>query len=332
MSRPESAVVFRELGGPEVLSVEDASPRPVADNDVRIDVAAFALNRADLMFIHGDHYTIPAFPSRIGSEAVGTVTEIGKNITAFNIGDRVTSIPFYTTTDGVQGTTAVLPGDYLTLAPPELSDAQACSVWMQYLTSYFAFAEVANLGSNDTVLVTAAASSAGLGAIEVARALGAKVIATTRTEKKRSILLEAGANEVALVGVDDLGEVIDRITDGKGVRVAFDPVGGESLSTYVHHLAPNAVIFGYGTLSDLQPVIPMAAMCRTQSVFHPYSMFNHVGRADERQRGVDFILEGLGSGALRPRVDRVFAFDQVLDAYRYMESNEQSGKIVVEIG
>jgi NADPH:quinone reductase-like Zn-dependent oxidoreductase len=332
MSRPESAVVFRELGGPEVLNVEDASPRPVADNDVRIDVAAFALNRADLMFIHGEHYTIPAFPSRIGSEAVGTVTEIGKNITAFNIGDRVTSIPFYTTTDGVQGTTAVLPGDYVTLAPPELSDAEACSVWMQYLTSYFAFAEVANLGSDDTVLVTAAASSAGLGAIEVARALGARVIATTRTEKKRSLLLEAGANEVALVGVDDLGEVIDRTTDGKGVRVAFDPIGGESLGTYVHHLAPNAVIFGYGTLSDQQPVIPMAAMCRTQSVFHPYSMFNHVGRADERQRGVDFILERIGSGALRPRVDRVFAFDQVLDAYRYMESNEQSGKIVVQIG
>jgi NADPH:quinone reductase-like Zn-dependent oxidoreductase len=115
------------------------------------------------------------------------------------------------------------------------------------------------------------------------------------------------------------------------VRVAFDPVGGESLGTYVDHLAPNAVIFGYGTLSDLQPVIPMAAMCRTQSVFHPYSMFNHVGRADERRRGVDFILQGISSGALRPRVDRVFAFDQVLDAYRYMESNEQSGKIVVEI-
>ena len=75
----------------------------------------------------------------------------------------------------------------------------------------------------------------------------------------------------------------------------------------------------------------MAAMCRTQSVFHPYSMFNHVGRADERQRGVDFILERISSGALRPRVDRVFAFDQVLDAYHYMESNEQSGKIVVEL-
>jgi len=331
MRRPESAVVFRKFGGPEVLAVEAASPRQVGENDVRINVAAFALNRADLMFIHGEHYTIPVFPSRIGSEAVGTVTEIGENVTAFSIGDRVTSIPFFTTTDGVQATTAVLPADYLTLAPPELSDAQACSVWMQYLTSYFAFAEVASLGSEDTVLVTAAASSAGLGAIEIARALGAKVVATTRSEKKKSLLLEAGANEVALLGTEDLGQVIDRATGGKGVRVAFDPVGGESLDTYVHHLAPGAIIFGYGTLSDLQPVIPMAAMCRTQSVFHPYSMFNHVGRADERRRGVKFVLEGISSGALRPRVDRVFAFDQVGDAYRYMESNEQSGKIVVEL-
>jgi NADPH:quinone reductase-like Zn-dependent oxidoreductase len=332
MNAVESAVVFRKFGGPEVLAVESASPRDLAESDVRIQVKAFALNRADLMFIHGEHYTIPEFPSRIGSEAVGIVTAIGENVTRFSIGDRVTSIPFFTATDGVHATTAVLPQDYLTLAPPELSDAQACSVWMQYLTPYFAFAEVANLGPGDTVLVTAAASSAGLGAIEIARALGAKVIATTRSERKRSLLLDAGANEVVLIGADDIGEVIDRTTGGHGVRIAFDPVGGESLLTYVDHLAPDAVIFGYGTLSDLQPVIPVAAMCRSRAVFHPYSMFNHVGRIDERQRGVEFILKGITSGALLPRVDRVFAFDRALDAYRYMESNEQSGKIVVDIG
>src|SRR5689334_22961923 len=93
------AVVFRKYGGPEVLQVEEQEQRSLADREVRLDVLAFALNRADLMFIHGEHYTIPVFPSRIGSEAVGIVTEVADGVHEFAVGDRVTAIPFFTTTD-----------------------------------------------------------------------------------------------------------------------------------------------------------------------------------------------------------------------------------------
>jgi NADPH:quinone reductase-like Zn-dependent oxidoreductase len=325
------AVVFRKYGGPEVLQVEEQEQRSLADREVRLDVLAFALNRADLMFIHGEHYTIPVFPSRIGSEAVGIVTEVADGVHEFAVGDRVTAIPFFTTTDGVQGASAVVPADFLTPAPIGLDDAEACSVWMQYLTPYFAFEEVARLRKGDTVLITAAASSAGLGALQMACVLGLRTVATTRSPDKVELLLRSGATAAVVMGSDDLGAEIDRVSGGRGLAAAFDPVGGTSLDGYVDHLARGATVFGYGTLSDRLPEIPVAAMCRAQAVFHPYSMFNHVVDPEQRARGCKVILDAIQAGELRPTIDRVFGFDQVVDAYHYMESNQQAGKIVVRV-
>jgi NADPH:quinone reductase-like Zn-dependent oxidoreductase len=328
--RIDQVVVFRKLGGPEVLTLETPIDRSLAGGEVRIRVHAFALNRADLMFIRGEHYTIPVFPSRIGSEAVGTVIETGEGVNSFRVGDRVSAIPFFTATHGVQGTTAVLPAEYLTLAPGNLSDAHACALWMQYLTPYFAFREVARLEAGAAVLITAGASSAGLGALQLARVLGLRTIATTRSPAKVGVLLEAGADRV-VTDLKELGGVIGGMTAGEGLAAAFDPLGGDSLATYVDHLAPEAVVFGYGTLTDRQPVVPVAAMCRARAVFHPYSMFNHVGDAAQRARGISVILDAIKRGELSPRVDRVFALDDIVSAYRYMESNEQCGKIVVSV-
>lgn len=328
--RLDRVVVFRKLGGPEVLTLESPTGRPLEAHEVRIDVHAFALNRADLMFIRGEHYTIPVFPSRIGSEAVGTIIETGEGVRSFQVGDRVSAIPFFTTTHGVQGTTAVLPADYLTLAPGNLSDVHACALWMQYLTPYFAFREVARLETGAAVLITAGGSSAGLGALQLARVLGLRTIATTRSPAKTGALLEAGADRV-VTDLKELGGVIGAMTAGDGLAAAFDPLGGDSLATYVDHLAPEAVVFGYGTLSDRQPVVPVAAMCRARAVFHPYSMFNHVGDAAQRARGIAVILDAIKRGELRPRVDRIFPLNDIVRAYKYMESNEQCGKIVVSV-
>ncbi len=332
MTVRDRAVIFHGFGGPEVLRVEEVPPRALTGREVRIDVQAFALNRADLMFIHGEHYTIPRFPSRIGSEAVGLVTEIGPEVQGLSVGDRVSSIPFFTTTDGVQGTSAVLPEDYLVHSSPELSDAEACAVWMQYLTPYFAFVDVARLEEGATALVTAASSTSGLGAVQIARLLGVRTIATTRSRHKVDLLRASGATGVVVMGEDDLAAEISRVSGGRGIAAAFDPIGGTSLSDYVDHLADGAVVLGYGTLSDLQPEVPVAAMCRARAAFHPYSMFNHVGDPGARSRGWAFVRDAIASGSLRPHVDRIFLFDEIVDAYRYMESNAQAGKIVVRVG
>jgi NADPH:quinone reductase-like Zn-dependent oxidoreductase len=181
------------------------------------------------------------------------------------------------------------------------------------------------------VLITAAASSAGLGALQLARVLGLRTIATTRTPDKLELLRRNGATSAVVIGTCDIGEEIDRVSGGRGLAAAFDPVGGTSLAGYVDHLAKGATVFGYGTLSDRLPVIPVAGMCRAQAVFHPYSMFNHVVDPQQRARGCKVVLDAIAAGELRPTIDRVFEFDQVVDAYHYMESNQQAGKIVVRV-
>ncbi|PKV95386.1 NADPH:quinone reductase-like Zn-dependent oxidoreductase [Amycolatopsis echigonensis] len=328
MSRSD-AVYFTEFGGPEVLRVGPWPEGPLGEHDVRIGVSTFALNRADLMYLAGEHYTIPAFPSRIGSEACGVVTETGAAVTGCAPGDRVTTIPFFTQ-NGVQGATAVVPDDYVTAVPDGLDDNEATAIWMQYLTPYFAFKEVCDLGEGDTVVITAASSSAGLGALQLCRELGVAAVATTRSPAKAEILRQSGASEV-VVGDENLAKAISRASNGKGLQAAFDPLGGDSLQRYADHLAPGATVFGYGTLTDRQPVVPAAAMCRARAVFHPYSMFNHVDDPGQRARGIALVSEAIRSGCLRPRVDRVFGFEHVVDAYRYMQSGNQAGKIVVTV-
>lgn len=326
----DTVLYFQELGGPDKLQVGPWPRRTLAAGEVRVRVHAFALNRADLMYLNGEHYTIPDFPTRIGSEAVGTVTETGPGVTGLSVGDRVSSIPFFTP-NGVQGDSAVVPAAYLVPVHERLTDAEACSVWMQYLTPYLAFVEVCHLRPGDTVLVTAATSTAGLGAIQIANTLGLQTVATTRSAHKRQLLLDAGATATAVAGHDDLGSIIDRTSAGKGIDAAFDPVGGRSLFDYVDHLASGATVLGYGTLSDEQPVIPVAAMCRAKAVFHPYSMFNHIDDAVQRRGAVTFISQRIAGGDLTPRIDRVFGFNEAVDAYRYMQSNSQVGKIVVTV-
>ncbi|SDS80250.1 zinc-dependent alcohol dehydrogenase family protein [Microterricola viridarii] len=324
-----SIVQCHEFGGPEVLRVVECADAPLGPGEVRYDVGAFALNRADLMFLRGEHYTIPSFPSRIGQEAAGVVTELGEGVTAFQLGDRVTALPFFTSTHGVQGTSAVTPAEYLTRVPAALDLEQGTAIWMQYLTSWFAFVEVARLRPDDTVLITAAASSAGLGALQIARLLGVRAIATVRSAAKADLVRAQGADAVVVTGRDDLSAAVRDVSGGAGIAASFDPIGGRSLFDYADLLAEGATVLAYGTLSDEQPSVPVAAMVRANAVFHPYSMFNHMREPGQRARAVAAISAALETGRLAPIIDRVFDFHELIDAYRYMESNAQNGKIVV---
>ena len=320
-----------EFGGPDKLIISEIDDAPLERDEVRYRVEAFALNRADLMFMRGQHYTVPIFPSRIGQEAAGVVTEIGAGVTRFAVGDHVTAIPFHTMKHGVQGESAVTPEDYLTLVPENVDSVTAGAIWMQYLTPWFAFVELAKLDRGDTVLITAAASSAGLGAIQIAKLLGLRTVVTVRNPAKAALLEAQGADAVVVSGQDDLAEAVKRVSGGAGIAASFDPIAGDSLDGYVDLLARGAVVISYGALSEQQPVVPLAAMVRANAKFYPYSMFNHVIEPEQLLRACTEISAALASGDLRPVIDRVFDFDQLLDAYRYMESNAQMGKIVVQV-
>jgi NADPH:quinone reductase-like Zn-dependent oxidoreductase len=204
---------------------------------------------------------------------------------------------------------------------------------MQYLTAYFALVEVSRVGSADFVLVTAASSSAGLGAIQVAKVLGTRVIATTRTASKVPVIAAAGADTTLVI--DEGIQLSDRLleaTDGRGVNVVYDPVAGPLMRRYLGGLAMNARVFLYGLLSGAPTELDLVALVRRAAIVCPYSMFNHVCDPAQLRRGIDFVLEALNARRLVPAIGRVFSYSQTLVAYRALDSDDYYGKIVVDLG
>lgn len=323
------------LGGPQHLSLRDVAPQQPGPGEVRFKVEAFALNRADILYITGEHYTELKLPSRVGSEAAGIVDAVGPGVESVKVGDRVSSVPFFTTQSdrhGVQGEFAIVPADYLAPWPEGYSATEACSVWMQYLTAYFALKTVGGLSRHMNVLITAAASSAGVGAIQMAKALGTTAIATTRSSDKEAFLKKVGADHVIITRLGtDFAPEIRKLTEGRGVDVVFDPVSGEFTKDYMNGLNWGARVIIYGMLNGLDINIPILPSIRSKASVHPYSMFNHVKFQEELKEGIGFVMEQISAGRFRPVIDRVFPFEKTVDAYRHMEGNSQCGKIVVAV-
>lgn len=326
-------VQFHEIGGPEVLKIEDWEAPELQKGEVLLDVAAFALNRADILFFQGLHYTLPTLPSRLGSEGCGTIVAVGEGVERFAVGDRVSTIPFANVRYGMHGEQAIMHQDFLAEWPDQLSAIEATSIWMQYLTAYYPVVGIGNAREGDYVLVTAASSSAGLGAIEIARDAGACVIATTRTGAKAEAILEAGAHHVIATDKDDVAKRILEISGGKGVRVVYDAVGGSLYDRYTDALAEDAIVFLYGLLDGEPTKVDVVKMVRKNAIVYPYSMFNEVRHQDRLEKGMTYILDRLKDGRFKPHVDeRIFTMETAIDAYRYMLAGDQIGKIVVQIG
>lgn len=323
-------------GGPEHLTFEDIDAVEPGSGEVRFNVHAFALNRADLQYIKGAHYNELKLPSRLGSEACGIVDAVGSGVNTFRVGDHVSSVPFHSEEfqrHGVHGEIATVPAKYLTRWPQGLSAVEACSIWMQYLTAYFALAKVAEVGPGTTVLLTAASGSAGVGAIQIAKALGASVIATTRQARKRDFLEQNGADHVVITTLgENFAASLQEFTGGKGVDVVFDPVAGKFVHDYVDGLNWGGRVLIYGNLSGTGEFsVPILPLIRAKGSIHPYSMFNHVMIPEELKEGVDFVMSRIADSQLRPVIARVFDFKDAISAYQYMLGNSQCGKIVVDV-
>ena len=323
---------FNSLGGPEVLEFQNFNlNRELEPDEVLYNVKAFALNRADWLMSSGYHYTIPTLPSRIGSEASGIVEKIGSNVKNFKVGDLVTSIPFFTTKYLVHGEVAITPEKYLTHCPTNLSITESCSIWMQYLTAYYPFVEIAKINKDDVVLIGAASSSAGLGAIDIVKSCGGIAIATTRFQKKINFLQNYGAKAVIDTTKDNLTEKILEITNGSGVRAVYDPIGNPFYEKYLDALQMGSIIFHFGLLSGESIKLDISRHVRKDSYLLPYSMFNYVDKDDSLFRGINYISKKIKEGIFKPKIDKVFSFKNSIEAYKYLLEYDVMGKIVVEV-
>ncbi|MCP1746533.1 zinc-dependent alcohol dehydrogenase family protein [Bradyrhizobium japonicum] len=325
-------VRFHEYGDADVLKIEDVDVAAPDADEVQIEVRAIGLNRAEVMFRRNAYVQQTQLPSRLGYEAAGVVKTVGASVRDFRPGQSVSVIP---TEDmarwGTYGEVINIPARHLVVHPQNLTFEQAAASWMKYVTAWGALIEQAKLKADDYLVVTAASSSVGTAAFQIARAVGATVIATTRTSAKSKALLDAGAHHVVATAEEDLVARVMEITSGKGARVIFDPIGGPAIEQLTQVMSHRGILLEYGALSPDIGAFPQLAVLGKSLTIKGY-LYNEVVHDDAAlARAKAFILEGLSSGKLKPLISRSFKFEQIQEATRFLESNEQIGKIVVTV-
>ncbi len=324
-------VRVHELGEPEVMRIETLEVRAPGPGEVRLRVLAIGLNRSEAMFRKGAYPVRPKLPTLIGYEGVGTILALGGGVEGFKVGDRVCVVPNTSLGDiGMYAEEAVVPVRSLLHAPPGLSDAEAASIWMQYFTA-MAIIEIGKATVGDYVIVRAASSSVGLAAIQLANWAGAVPIAATRRSDKAAALKAQGAKHVVATEETDLVAEVMRITQGKGARLVFDPVGGPEVDTLARAMADEGILFVYGGLSGKETVFPHWPAAMKGLSIRGWVASAIWNKPERYARAQNLVLRGLAEGRLVPVIAKIFPFEQIAEAHRYLESNQQLGKIVVTV-
>lgn len=325
-------VKFNQTGEPEVLHIVDETVAAPAAAEIQIKVEAIGLNRAEAMFRRGQYLETPELPAKIGYEASGTITAIGDGVEGFNISDAVSTIPNFSMNQyGVYAELTNVPATAVSHYPANLSWEQATSIWMQYLTAYGALIDIAKIQKNDFVLIPAASSSVGLAAIQLCNLIGAVPIAMTRTSDKKQILLDVGAKHIVVSQDDDVITTVDKITEGKGVRVVFDPVAGPMLETLAAVTAQHGIIFQYGALSSEPTPFPLFSVLGKGISIRGYTLFEFTSNPQALATARSDIYSWLENAELKPIIAKTFKLDDIAKAHQYMESNSQFGKIIVTV-
>jgi NADPH:quinone reductase-like Zn-dependent oxidoreductase len=325
-------VRFHEVGGPEVLRIEEDMPKQPGKGEVRLKVQAVGLNRAESMFIRGQYVEPPKLPAGVGYEAAGVVEAVGPEVDKNWVGKRVAIIPAFSMNDyGMLGEEVIAPAAALGEYPAKLSPVEGAAVWMQYLTAYGALIAIAHLAKGDFVVIPAASSSVGIAATEIVKAEGAISIATTRKSNKKAELLSLGADHVIATEEEDMVTRVKEITGGKGARVIFDPVAGPLLEKLAEAAAIGGIVFEYGWLSMQPTPFPLLTALGKGLNIRGYSMMEITRNPEKLPAAKKYVYDRLADGRFRPKVAKIFPFAQTVEAYKYLESNAQVGKVVITV-
>ena len=331
------AIFIERSGGCEVLRVrETPAPAPRA-GEVAIAVRAAGVNFADLLARQGLYPPAPPTPCVVGYEVAGTVTEVGPGVDAGWVGKAVLAMPHF----GGYAEQACVPATHVWEKPAALSFEQAAALPENYLTAWALLVGLGGLKPGETVLVHNAGGGVGLAAIDIARHLGANIIGTASRRKHEFLFARGCAHCVDYTAGDWTAPVL-RITHGRGVDLAIDPIGGASWkkSFRVVRKGGRLGMFGiagaaqHGKLGLLKLVLsmpffhPLALMRRNAGVFgvQMHEMYDEV---DQYRAWMGEVLRGVEAGWVRPHVDKVFAFDEAAAAHAHIEGRGNIGKVIL---
>jgi len=321
------AVVCKRLGAPSELTVEEMPEPEPQRGEVLVDVKAAGVNFPDVLMVAGAYQVQVPPPFVPGHELAGTVRAVGPEVTGFEVGQRVVgNVPW-----GAFAERASVMAEAPLPVPDAIELDEAAAMLLTYATSHYALKERAHLGAHETVVVLGAAGGVGMAAVQIAKVLGARVIAAASTDEKLAFCRENGADEVVNYAVEDLKPRIRELTGGQGADVVFDPVGGHLTEPALRSTAWDGrhliVGFASGEIPKIPLNLPLLKGCELVGVF--WGSF--VARSPDRHReNVRELFEWLEQGHLRVHVDGVFPFDRAGEALACLADRRVRGKVLLE--
>jgi NADPH:quinone reductase len=322
------AVVCRAWGAVEDLTLEDApAPRP-ARGEVLIDVRATAVNYADSLLVAGRYQTKPPLPFSPGLETAGVVAACGEGVSRFSPGDRVMAVLAY----GGLAEQAVAPEAETFAIPAGMSFEEAGAFPIAYISSHVAIRWQGRLEPGETLLVLGAAGGVGLTAVEIGKAMGARVIAGASTAEKLAVARGRGADALVNYTTENLTERVMALTDGKGADVCFDPIGGDLFDAALSALGWGGRILLVGFVGGVQQIPANRLLVKHRAALGSSLRYFRWHAADKLRRSVDELLRWYAEGRLRPLVSHRLPLERTIEAIRLLTDRKAHGKIVIAPG
>ena len=320
------AVMCKELGTPDVLTVDEVDPPTVGSRDVRIRVEAAGCNFPDVLVVAGKYQVKPPMPFTPGLECAGEVLEVGADVSGLKPGDRVMgTIPW-----GGFAEQAALPMGNAVLMSGDMDFVTAAGFQLTYGTSYHALVDRAQLKAGETLLVLGAAGGVGLTAVEIGKTLGARVIAAASSPEKLAVAREHGADELIDYSSEDLRERVKALTDGKGADVIYDPVGGDLFDAAIRVTAWEGRYLIIGFAAGRIPELPVnLALVKGLSVVGVF-WGSFAAREPERNRAnFKTLMDWYAEGRIKPLVSKTYSLAEAPQALRDLAGRRATGKLVV---
>ena len=319
------AVICRAWGAVETLTVEDVAPPASGRGQVLIEVKATGVNYADSIMVAGKYQTRPVFPFSPGLETAGVVAACGEGVTRFAPGDRVMAILAY----GGLAELALADEAETFAVPDAMPFDEAGAFPIAYMSSHVAIRWQGRLEAGETLLVLGAAGGVGLTAVEIGKAMGARVIAGASTADKLAVARERGADETVNYATEKLTERVLALTGGKGADVCFDPVGGELFDAALSALGWGGRILLVGFVGGVPQIPANRLLVKHRAALGSSLRYFRWHAPDKLRRTVDELFGWYGEGKLRPCITHRLPLGKSVEAIRLLTDRKAHGKIVV---
>jgi NADPH2:quinone reductase len=322
------AVLCKELGPPEKLVVEEVpSPKP-GKGQVVVSVKAAGVNFPDTLIIQGKYQFKPEPPFSPGGEVAGVVKELGEGVSGVKRGDRVIASSTY----GGFAEEMAIDADRLVAIPDAMDYVPASAFILTYGTSYHALKDRAQLKAGETLLVLGASGGVGLAAVQLGKAMGARVIAAASSDAKLAVCKDNGADELINYGSEDLRARVKAITAGRGVDVVYDPVGGPYSEPALRDMAWNGrflvVGFAAGDIPKVPLNLPLLKGCSIVGVF--WGAFTRT-EAERNRRNNEELMQLYLAGKVKPHIHATYPLERAAEALNEVLYKRVSGKVVLTV-